>query len=431
MEPKLKVKTWRDFQDAVSALSLSDKFSLVGTTKGTVHLLDLDGNLVRMLTSHSTSISHIHHCGEFVISASIDGNVIIHHLYSESIEQVTFKGPIYTVALEPDYGKSRRFVSGGSVLSLTSKGWLGLSSSVLLSGHGDVLELHWNTSALLCLTRTGLHCLDANSFQKFGLVSLTANVKCCVTWTSSTRFLLSNDSFIQIIDIATLDSQKRNLNVLYQFSIDSIVCGLAPFSQSILVLGYLKNFDQKDSLCNLLLYCITESGDIESVDTIDIPETNNYIPKDCSLVWHDSHYFVVFPTHVTVAQPRDDADHATWLLEHHRYEDALHVIENPSDDSITTKIFLSVSKSYLESQLSLGNYHEQASKCTKLLCGDQESWVYFTKLYLNAGRIEHLLNYIPVSNPQLPIAVYDLILNHLILSEPRVIKSNLASWPRH
>ncbi|GAB4813865.1 hypothetical protein N2152v2_000911, partial [Parachlorella kessleri] len=72
-------------------LCVSDKILALGTTTGSVHLLDYSGNEVKVYREHSGPVTDLSFDAqaEYLASCSTDGSVVVVGLYSG--EQQTFK----------------------------------------------------------------------------------------------------------------------------------------------------------------------------------------------------------------------------------------------------------------------------------------------------------------------------------------------------
>lgn len=128
----------------------------MGTRRGNVYILDFNGNMNQAFAKHDNVVTElsIDDRGEFIASSSLSGmelhlykiqiilcwkylilffvytgKVVIHSVFAGSSDSssFSFKRPILSVALEPDYYKSntKEFVVGGrsEELILSKKGW--------------------------------------------------------------------------------------------------------------------------------------------------------------------------------------------------------------------------------------------------------------------------------------------------------------------
>jgi len=188
-EPRLKYQRLGcDLTDVLAAgaatcLAVSDKVLALATTAGTVHLLDYEGNQVRVIAAHSSVIhgmsfdltaDHLGTCAD-------DGSVVITGMYSEETTTSKHRYPMKCIALDPRYGqrKTREFVCGGDSgeLILHSKGWLGLKETVLHSGEGLIQALEWNTSLIAWANAISVKVYDTSAHQRIFTIRKPTSAK--------------------------------------------------------------------------------------------------------------------------------------------------------------------------------------------------------------------------------------------------------------
>ncbi|KAL5032706.1 hypothetical protein BDV3_001256 [Batrachochytrium dendrobatidis] len=304
-EPRLKyqrlVGTLSDVlkKDAVSCMGVSDRFLAVGTHWGVVHIMDLIGTQVKRFQSHTATVNQvsIDDSGEFVASASDDGNVVINSLYTSDIQTYNFWRPVKAVSLEPDYSRkqTRQFVSGGMAgsLVLTGKGWFGNTNVAIHSGDGpifhatwhgkyilwasetvrtetndasslvfllDMMAVYWgnNTIVIVCLTsdflygEQGVNIYDTVTSQRFGRIERPQDspradlFRCSICWKSDTTILVGWADSVKVIEIKERSKHDvasglspKYVDVVYQFRTDFIVSGISPLGDALVLLGYI------------------------------------------------------------------------------------------------------------------------------------------------------------------------------------------------
>jgi vacuolar protein sorting-associated protein 41 len=124
-----------------SALSVGEKFLALGTYTGDLFILDLEGNIIKdkiFKGVHEFEINElsIDFSGEYIASASTDGKVKIHGLYTKEVIEYNFSRPVKTVAIDPDYSKntSRPIVVGGKdgKLTMFKKGYFNSNKQTII-----------------------------------------------------------------------------------------------------------------------------------------------------------------------------------------------------------------------------------------------------------------------------------------------------------
>ncbi|TEB23793.1 vacuolar protein sorting-associated protein 41 [Coprinellus micaceus] len=138
-------------KDSASAVAVSgNRLLALGTHAGIVHVLDLSGKRIKSYKPHLASIVDIEfdETGEFIATASIDGQVYVRSLATNEFYTFNLKRPMRTIALEPHFASkrsTRAFVAGGLAgnLILYDKGWLGHRETVISSGEGPIWQVRW------------------------------------------------------------------------------------------------------------------------------------------------------------------------------------------------------------------------------------------------------------------------------------------------
>ncbi|KAJ3028093.1 UNVERIFIED_CONTAM: Vacuolar protein sorting-associated protein 41 [Siphonaria sp. JEL0065] len=209
-------------KDAVSTMSVSDRFLAVGT-HCVVHILDLSGNNVKRFECHSACVNDI--CidtsGEFVASASDDGKVVINSLYTPEVSPFKHRRPIKCVALEPDYSRKPS------------------------RNHGVKLY-------------------DATTSQKFAYIdrpsgSPRADLYCCnlcwkddepimIGWADSVKIgvikdRVKSESVLGTTAMGVLVPSKF-VEIVSEFRTDFIVSGIAPLRGKIVLLSFITNLEE-------------------------------------------------------------------------------------------------------------------------------------------------------------------------------------------
>lgn len=108
--------------EAASAMTISDRFMVLGTHAGYVHVLDIEGNaVVKSFQNHAASVTcvSIDSSGEFLASAGDDGLIFIRSLFDlDSTDKrlvLAHRRSVKALALDPDYARknSRQVLAGG------------------------------------------------------------------------------------------------------------------------------------------------------------------------------------------------------------------------------------------------------------------------------------------------------------------------------
>ncbi|KAE9406995.1 hypothetical protein BT96DRAFT_963264 [Gymnopus androsaceus JB14] len=204
-------------RDSASALAVSNKFMALGTHAGISY------------KSHQASILDIcvDETGEFIATASMDGQVIIISLSSRESYSFNLRRPIRTVALEPSFASrsSRAFVCGGLAGTLTlreKRSFFGAahSESVLHTSEGAVWQIYdtLNKSTVAFIDRPK----DSPRPDLFP-VSLV--------WQDKQTLLIAWADYIKVARIRIRETGyvvETTAEITQVFQLDSMVAGIMP-----------------------------------------------------------------------------------------------------------------------------------------------------------------------------------------------------------
>lgn len=110
--------------------------------------------------------------------------------------------------------------------------------------------------------------------------------------------------------------------------------------------------------------------------------------------------------------PRDEIDRVEWLLENKRYGKALSVATVLRKRDVET--WNKVVDHYLKYLLDEKKIEEAAKLCPELLGDDSVRWERYIFLFASENNLSVLSSYIPVENPTLKPATYNMILRYAL-----------------
>ncbi|KAL2920015.1 Vacuolar protein sorting-associated protein 41 [Polyrhizophydium stewartii] len=466
-EPKLKyqrlVGTLSETlkRDAVSCMSVSDRFLAVGTHWGVVHIMDLIGTQVKRFQSHSATVNQvsIDDCGDYVASASDDGNVVVNSLYTAEVQTFNFRRPVKAVCLEPFYGRkqTRQFVAGGMAesLVLSGKGWFGNSNVAIHSGEGPIFHASWRGPYILWASEAGVNAYDTATSLKFGKIERPENspradmFRCSICWKSDTTVLIGWADSVKIIEIKERSKHDiasglspKYVEVSHQFRTDFIVSGIGPLGDSLVLLGYitdlspLRNVDLLDTSAIKRqkaqppeIHIVDLSGESVASDVLSLIGFEYFQANDYHL---DASFYIVSPKDIVVARPRDLDDHIQWLVERRQYADALRAAESAGPEfagQSKVSMILDIGQKYIGTLMGEGRYVEAAEACPKLLRTNKELWEHWVRAFASAGQLQTITPFVPIDELQLSHDIYELILLHYLATDPEAMLQIVRVWP--
>ncbi|KIP02254.1 hypothetical protein PHLGIDRAFT_130843 [Phlebiopsis gigantea 11061_1 CR5-6] len=236
-------------KDSASTLGYSHQRLALGTHAGIIHVLDMQGERIKSVKPHSASILDISldETGDFVATASMDGQVVIYSLSTPEVYHFDEKRPMHTIALEPGFAKrnTRSFVSGGKAgnLVLREKGWLGHKDILLHSGEGPIWQVRWRGKLIAWANDLGVKIYDTSSQMRIIFIDRPADspradlFKCTLHWQDDSTLLIA---WADQIKVARVRTRQRSTNspsvnlpplvveITAVFQLDCMISGVVP-----------------------------------------------------------------------------------------------------------------------------------------------------------------------------------------------------------
>ncbi|KAJ3808159.1 hypothetical protein F5876DRAFT_46601 [Lentinula aff. lateritia] len=378
-------------KDSASALAISNKFMALGTHAGIVHLLDLNGGRIKSYKSHQASIVDIcvDETGDFIATASIDGQVIIISLSSRESYSFDLRRPLRTVALEPFFAhrSSRTFVCGGlaGTLSLREKrGFFGVGHTeiVLHSSEGPIWLVRWSPSGRLIAWANdlGVKIYDISNKLTIAFIDRPKDAPrpdlfpVTLVWQDEQTLLLAWADFIKVARIRTRETGFM-VEVIKVFQLDSMIAGIMPHPIPIAIASAPgsrpQSINNPPPLTSFLLLTfsppetalldldvlltsdtdrtkqakalserpelriISRGGEELAADALSVSGYQAWTCGDYKLAASTKSptvnltdwYVVLSPRDLILVRPRDEHDHVAWLVERERYREALEALE--------------------------------------------------------------------------------------------------------
>ncbi|TBU65241.1 vacuolar assembling protein VPS41 [Dichomitus squalens] len=234
-------------KDSASALAYSNQHLALGTHGGKLHVLDLAGQPVKSFAAHTASILDISmdSTGDWIATASIDGQVAVYSLSNPETYVFNMKRPLRTVALEPSFAKSstRSVVSGGMAgnLVLHEKGWLGYKETILHSGEGPVWQVRWRDNLIAWANDLGVKIYDTHSQSRITFIDRPADspradlFKCTLHWQDENTLLIGWADHIKVARVRARPRKSSGSNlppllveITAVFQLDCMISGIVP-----------------------------------------------------------------------------------------------------------------------------------------------------------------------------------------------------------
>ncbi|ORX62542.1 vacuolar protein sorting-associated protein 41 [Hesseltinella vesiculosa] len=482
-EPKLRYRrlgaSVRELfaKDAASVLKVSDKFVVLGTHWGAVHVLDFEGNVVKSFQRHKATVNDISidASDEYIASASDDGKIFIYGLYTDDIQHFDYRRPVKAVAIDPEYARknTHQFASGGMAeqLIMNEKGWLGHQNTVLHANEGPIYSIQWRNNLIAWANDAGVKVYDTNSGLRISYIHRPANsprpdlYKCRLVWKDDKTLMIGWANTVKVAHVFETPRQQQAtgqpplfMKIITMFQTDYIIGGIAPFNDTILLLAYLTEDEISSSDVDTLdpasqrrrlatrpeLHIVDPAQDNEevSVDVLAMHGFEHYQANDYTLgfLMEEDMFYIMGPKDVIVARPRDLDDHLEWLMEHGKYGEALQAareeqqrrrvagVESP--DTISQRFDAkTIGQTYLNYLIDQKRYEDAAKESTDVLANDKAEWETWVFRLAELGQLQAIAHRIPMDNPRLSSTVYEMVLAWYMQCDQKTLLDIIHVWP--
>ncbi|KAL9657386.1 hypothetical protein ABK040_014374 [Willaertia magna] len=422
-----------------------------------------------------------------ILDPNIDPNLVkpsVTHVTTTSENNMTeffFGRPVKSVALDPLYGqqKEHAMVSGGKTekLTLKKKGWFGSYKEVVIhKGEGAIHAVRWFGDFIAWANDLGVKIYDITLNQKITYISRPSNAprpdmyRCCLVWCQPNRFYVDTrqsdnrdtKNLAQLligwghsITLIVLKERRipkeqkiqRFVEVLGMFDVDFSICGLSPYSNEnlLLILAYDETEEEDENGKKKLnsprpeLRIIDLRGEERSCDALAIKNYENYFALDYRLeifnplvplnqFVQDEVYYILSQRDIVVARPRDADDHIKWLVQRNRFMEALaYAKENESQLKVFSVV--EIGKRNLNYLLENQKYNEAAQLVPNVSGKDQQLWEEWIYSFIDLKQFHVIIPYIPIDNPRLSDAIYEMKLNYFLLNSPEQFLNCIKEWP--
>lgn len=447
--------------DSARCLIPNDKFLVLGTQGGKVHVLDLEGHEILKRDLHTQPINDmsLDETGEFLATCSDDGTVAITDILSENSKPIkqSYHRPVKCVGMPANYKTSQMFATGGInsqfIINTKALAWFSSRDNVIHFGEGPIHAIRWKGDLIAWANNVGIKIYDVATSERIAFINRPAGsvdpgqYRCHLTWADKDTLLMGWGDSVKIGVVSQRASGQPNspanrfIQITGLFQTDFIICGIAPFSKTeIALLAFVNDEEEEgvksDKSQRPELRIMTWAGDEVSNDTLPINGFEHCTASDYRLDYlRDSEnkdgeplFYIVSPKDIVMARPRDIDDHIAWLLARKRYEEALDAAElHPLQ--LKHHSFQDIGQDYLEYLFKEKQYDLAAKQCNRLLGRNNQLWEEWIARFAASQQLKAVALTIPTSLPQLPQKTYETVLLRFILEDPEMLVKVVQMWP--
>lgn len=309
--------------------------------------------------------------------------------------------------------------------------------------------------------------------------SWSAPEKLLVGWADTIRVLSikenPNPSHIPRGLISTSSASSSNLSVKVDmvFQVDCIISGICAWeaqgSPDIAILAHTSEPDESDRDTSTNEHPPSDDGTVDSIparsskrkpaqrpelriissngeeissDALNIKLFQRYQPNDyclCHLVpprpetgkrkkVDDESLYVMSPKDLILVELRNRSDHISWMIEHQNYEGAMKEVEQAGLAGAHGYSLSEIGQKYLSHLISQGQFQVAANASPPILANDVEAWEDWIFMLTEKGQLDVIIPYVPTESPRLSKVVYEVILVHLLRSNPQEMLNMIRSW---
>lgn len=372
--------------------------------------------------------------------------------------------PVKSVALKPDYFKSanRAFVTGNDKLMLVEKSWMRRNVTPIHEGEGTINIIRWNLNFISWANESAVIVYDLNS--KMRITHITRDKKgprpqlapCKIVWQGSTQFLVGWAFSVKICVVKDKpnlkDTPNKFVEIMGMVEFEDLVAGLGPCPnqpEHIVVLTYNSGINgsknQSDDLIpgpassdqqaqppHLMVLRINgfDQPDEVSLDVIKVKNFQVYRCNDYRLesVPGEDRFYIVCPHDIILGRKRDVDDHVDWLFQKRHYESAMEVAREQGK-LLKRWSLLNIGQECINFMLKEHRYQKAAELCPELYSDNKDLWEDQIYNFIQIGQLEVVSPLIPIKNPVLNPAMYELVLNQFLKSDWPTFYTLLKVWP--
>lgn len=201
--------------DKATCLVAHEKFLVMGTQTGRLHVLDVTGNEIMRLEVHSGPVTDLSmdSTGDFVASCSTDGTVVITNLFDRQTTKYNYHRPVTAVALPANYKQSTMFATGGLTQQfiINTKGWFSNKDNVIHAGEGPIHAIAWRGDLIAWANNLGVKVYDCATSERITYISRSQGApppdqyRCCLHWAKDDTLLIG---WADSVKIAVVKEKK-------------------------------------------------------------------------------------------------------------------------------------------------------------------------------------------------------------------------------
>ena len=194
-------------------------------------------------------------CNKYNINTT--GTVVIYDIMKDVQAIHNFiKQDLLCAELHPQYTKEKMFVVGDrkGQLILRTRGLFSSKNKMIHSGEGSIYAIKWRTNLIAWANYCDVKLHDVAENKPVAHINRGTKessecemCKCCLCWENDETLLIGWTNLVKICKIRTVRTPRaqrhfiKEAHVFNVFSTDFDICGIAPFKENLVLLGFDEN----------------------------------------------------------------------------------------------------------------------------------------------------------------------------------------------
>ena len=144
----------------------------------------------------------------------------------------------------------------------------------------------------------------------------------------------------------------------------------------------------------------------------------------------DSIYYILAPSQIILAKPRNLDDRIEWLVQNKCFKEAFELAREKSEGiDLRPGTLFTVGQKYLQFLFNSKDFKLAAELCPEILDSDPKAWQSWVYKFAENNQLGEIFTLIPFKNTVLDSPVYELILSKFLDTDKSLLLKALELWP--
>ncbi|CAF4220284.1 unnamed protein product, partial [Rotaria sp. Silwood2] len=398
-----------------SCIAVNEKFLAIGKPTGEILITDHMGHIIPQyqIRAHTYPVNaiSIDDNGDFIGSCCQEGKVKISGLFSKNDDQlITFTRPIRAVCLDPNFSKTKMFVTGDTSLILNERGTFGRHKTTTLSelNGGLIHTLRWKESLIAFANDKGVGIYDLRARRLVGFEETDGQKELPrgvypsrISWNDPTTLAVACAKTIKIISISTesnyeqhqSSAPKKHMNTAISFKIEFFACGLTSVNRDLVLFG-IEDFSISNGTSEPSLTVLVSKGKTYEEKAHDpfhmcCDERTSPFQFQLEYLPDEQCFFILSPFDIVKAERRDYDDHIEYLINKKKFDEAIQAFEKPPNNNERSKRYTKqiVYRAYVKSLMD-ANETEKAVKLFPSVYTTSQEWAEQILIFIQRNELD-------------------------------------------